>query len=259
MVSSRICFWVFGVSRLDKINFILFVTNSFTHLFHLLNTYNAVIFKSNESGNLYMKQKIISLISGGIDSPVASYMMSKEYNIIYVYFDNYPFLSKRNITKVKKLVKKLNGKKLYIVPHGQNLKKFKKSASRYTCILCKRMMYRIANKIAKKEKAKYIITGESLAQVASQTLSNMRTLDSASKLPVLRPLIGFDKQEAIEIAKKISTYEISIQKLGSCEAVPQYPVTRSKIKEVGEIEKEINIEKLTDNAFKKIKTIVLNR
>lgn len=198
------------------------------------------------------------LISGGIDSPVAASLMSKNYKLVYVYFDNYPFDSRKKLIKVKKLVQKIGGGKLYIVPEGCNLKEFRKANERFTCVLCKRMMYRIANKIAKKEKAKFIITGESLAQVASQTLSNMKTLNSASDLPVLRPLVGFDKEEIIKIAKEISTYEISIEKLGSCTAVPEYPATKSRIEDIEDIEKKIGVNKLANKTAKKAKTIVLN-
>ncbi len=217
-----------------------------------------------------MKQKAIALLSGGIDSPVAIYLMSKKYNITLLHFENYPLAPKIIKKKVKDLTKKLREitkqkMPLYVIHHGEHLKLFVSKKTKLNCILCRRLMLRIANKLAKKLNIKYIITGESLAQVASQTLSNLRTEDLVSDLSVLRPLIGFDKEEIIEIAKEIGTFEISTQRgcdlvknrVMCCFATPKYPATRSRVSEIEELENSLNIEKLAEKALKKLKIINL--
>ncbi|MDI6738018.1 MAG: hypothetical protein QME12_05910 [Nanoarchaeota archaeon] len=119
--------------------------------------------------------------------------------------------------------------KMYIVNHGNNQQEImKKTTSRYRCVLCKRLMFRIAEKIAVNEKADFIITGDNLGQVASQTLQNMAVIESVIKILVLRPVLCNDKVETIKIAKEIGTYDISIQASSCCGALPDNPVTKAK-------------------------------
>ncbi len=178
------------------------------------------------------REKAVCLISSGIDSPVAAYLMMKSYNIIFAHFLNYrDSETSKKVEKIIKALGKISGKrhKLYLIEHYKTQEKIKSNCNtRYQCILCKRAMYRAAEKIAEKENAKHIITGESLAQVASQTLENMYVLDKAIKLVVLRPLIAFSKNETINIAKKIGTYDISIEKEKPCPYLPKNPATKSK-------------------------------
>jgi thiamine biosynthesis protein ThiI len=195
--------------------------------------------------------KGIVLFSSGIDSPVAAYLMAKQgMEIIAVSMDNRPFTEERQREKMRKLVaqveKASNAEiKHYFVPHGPNLQKFADCCdSHYRCVLCKRMMLRIADKIAEMENADFIITGDSLGQVASQTIKNLRAESAVPHREILRPLIGFDKEEIIEIARKIGTFEISSIQDGGCKAVPEMPKTHAKI---GEIEKEE--EKVDISAF----------
>lgn len=197
-------------------------------------------------------KKAVSLLSSGIDSPVASYLMlEKDLDLIFIHFDN-GSLSKNTIPKVKKMLsffsKKFNRKlKLYIVPHEKNQLEIKnKCNNRYQCILCKRFMMKIATKIAEKENVSFIVTGENLAQVASQTLDNMAVIDSSTKLIILRPLLCMDKQESIDLAKKIGTYDLSIEKHIPCSIVPKSPLTKSNIKKVEEEEKKLDMNKLID-------------
>ena len=103
---------------------------------------------------------------------------------------------------------------------------------KYTCVLCKRQMYRVAEEVAREEGAKGIVTGESLGQVASQTTDNLFVIDQACSIPVYRPLIGMDKVEIEEIARKIGTYEASILPVKSCQAVPKKPITKAKLEDV---------------------------
>lgn len=200
-------------------------------------------------------KKAVSLLSSGIDSPVASYlMMEKGLDLIFIHFDN-GSLSKNTIPKVKKILalfsKKFNRKlKLYIVPHEKNQLEIKnKCNNRYQCILCKRFMMKIATAIAAKEKASLIVTGENLSQVASQTLDNMAVIDSSTNLIILRPLLCMDKQESIDLAKKIGTYDLSIEKHIPCLIVPKDPMTKSNIKKVEFEESKLDINNLIDDAI----------
>ncbi len=202
-----------------------------------------------------MNKKAVSLISSGIDSPVAAYLMMKQgVDVVFVHMDPAPFSDGRNIEIVKQLLTHLSKifdkkLKLYIAPHGENFTQIQKHCeNRLTCILCKRMMIRVANKIAEKEGADYILTGENLGQVASQTLENMQVIDNSSERIVLRPLLTNDKTETIKIAREIGTYDISIQKCTCCKAVPQRPATKSTIIKLQREEERIDIKKLVEDS-----------
>jgi len=212
--------------------------------------------------------KLVCLLSGGIDSPVACWLVMKRgAPITPIYFDNYPFTDETTLKRAVKVAEKLAEwaigypMKLYIVPHGPNLIEIReKCPERLTCILCKRMMYRMAEEIARKEKAEGIVTGESIGEQASQTLWNLKVLDEAAKqYPVYRPLIGFDKVETERIAKKIGTYEISIQKAKGCEAVPKRPATRASLKNVIKAEKALDIESMVRSSIKNAKILDVSR
>jgi len=201
--------------------------------------------------------KLISLISGGIDSPVATYlMMRKNADIVGIYFDNRPFCDEKSLEKATKLVEKLEKRfnrkiKMYIVPHGSNLSAFADNCrENLECVLCKRMMLRIGEKIAKTENADGLVTGESLGQVASQTLENIYVTNNAVKIPVLRPLIGFDKIEIEKIAKETGLYEISIIPCLPCSAVPKKPSTMAKLKNVLNEEERIDISALVEDSVR---------
>ena len=200
--------------------------------------------------------KALSLLSSGIDSPVASYLISKKFEVIAIHFDNQPFSSKKIIKQVKKLCKKLKIKKLFIINHGKNqIELMKNCNNRYRCILCRRLMFKISEKLAKKYNYKYIVTGENLAQVCSQTLENLTTADKAIKITILRPLLCYDKQDIINMAKKIGTYDISIETGGCCNVVPKNPATISNLKVIENEEKKINTNQLINNVIKTVKII----
>lgn len=206
--------------------------------------------------------KFVSLVSSGIDSPVATFLLSQKADeIILIHGDIKPFTDEREIKKFTSIAKHLKKIipckiKAYITPHGNSLSNFKQNCNnRFTCVFCKRMLLRYAEKIAKKEKADAIIMGDNLGQVASQTLQNLKVVDQAASTPVLRPLIGFDKNDIIKIAKEIGTYDLSIQKSGDCKAVPYKPVTQSRLDVLLEQEKKINIDKLVEDAIKKSKLL----
>lgn len=198
----------------------------------------------------------ILLISGGIDSPVAGYLMGKQgLDLVLVHFDNRPFTSDNEVEKAISLMKQLDnalGKESLrlLVPHGKAQAEFAKCCRRnMECVLCRRMMLRVAEKLAKKHEAGFIVTGESLGQVASQTLANINVEERSTSLPVLRPLIGFDKVEIERIAKSIGTYDISIRPGLCCTIAPKKPSTYSKIADAMDEETKVDIEKLAEDEF----------
>ncbi|MFA5187940.1 MAG: tRNA uracil 4-sulfurtransferase ThiI [Patescibacteria group bacterium] len=210
-----------------------------------------------------VSDKLLCLISGGIDSPVAANLMQKRgAPIVYIHFDSYPSTPKENQEKVKDLVKVLNDyqfeSKLYIVPFLEIQKEIlQKAPEDYRVIFYRRMMLRIAKKIAFKENVLALVTGESLGQVASQTVENIRAISEAIDLPILRPLIGFNKEEIIEIAAKIGTYELSIQPFGDCCSlyVPKHPVTRADLNLILDTEKDWGFGKLLEEVVSKAEII----
>jgi tRNA uracil 4-sulfurtransferase len=199
--------------------------------------------------------KVLALVSGGIDSPVAAFLMMKRgCSVTILNFNNYPYTSKSS-DKILKIHQKLKeysaGSKLnlYQVNYGEYLQKCKEHApKRMTCVLCKSGMYQIAEKIAKKEKALAIIDGSSLGQVASQTLPNILATRHSTSMPILSPLIGFDKVEIVNIGKKIGTFDISIIPEKGCSAAPTHPETNAELPLVLKALKTINAE----NEFEKI-------
>ena len=208
--------------------------------------------------------KIISLLSSAIDSPVATFLISKKADeLIFVNGDIAPFSNSNENDKFLELAKYLSKKircpvKLVILNHGNNLLEYKKKCNdKFTCIFCKRMLLRYAEKIADIYDADAIVTGDNLGQVASQTLKNMGTIENAVEIPIFRPLIGFDKEEIIKIAKEIETYELSIKSSSGCNAVPNKPSTMAKIDKILMEETKINIEKLVSNSVKNLKVISL--
>ena len=201
--------------------------------------------------------KALVLLSGGIDSPVASYFALKRgVQVDYIHFHSLPFTSQASNDKVFELVKKLkkfqNKSKIFLIPLASIQKEVVlKCPEKLRIVLYRRMMLRIAEKVAQRNKYLAIYTGESVSQVASQTLENIFAIGEAVKIPILRPLIGFDKADIIEKALQIGTYEISILPHEDCctRFMPKHPETRGKINEVYEAEKLLDIEKLTKEAI----------
>ena len=200
--------------------------------------------------------KFVSLISSGIDSPVATYLLSKKIDeIILVHGDIKPFTDQREMQNFTRLASHLKriiscNMKIYVTSHGESLSTFKQNCNnKYTCVFCKRTLLRYAEKIAEKEGADAIIMGDSLGQVASQTLKNIRVVDDAIKIPILRPLIGYDKDDVVRIAREIGTYDFSILATDGCSAVPKKPSTMAKLEKIMEEESKIDVSKLVKKAL----------
>ena len=197
--------------------------------------------------------KLIGLLSGGIDSAVALYLLKRQgAEITPVYFDLGQFSGEDTKKRTLQIAKKLGFKELIVIPHGEALAEFKEKADpRYTCVFCKRTMLRVASMLAKELGAEALITGEALGQVASQTPENLRAESPASSVPVLRPLIGLNKGEIIEIAREIGTFEASTRRVACCQAVPSKPATRSSREQIEAAEAKIGIETLASAALSK--------
>ena len=199
--------------------------------------------------------KVLCLLSGGIDSPVAAYLMSKVgAEVVLLHMDLSPYADERLLEKVKKQTEALRlatGKDipLYAAPHGMSQQVIvDKANGLYRCILCKHVMQLTAKNLCQKLGASAIVMGDSLGQVASQTLMNIRSEVTGVGIPIIRPLIGYDKLEIIEIAKKIGTYEISNMEARECTIVPKKVVTESDVKKSQELYEAIDSLALAEKA-----------
>lgn len=207
--------------------------------------------------------RAISLLSGGIDSPVATYMIAKRgVSIIPVHFFSYPYTSVEARDKVLTLAKKLTpycgNLTVEIVPFTKIQQEMKRLCpEEYYTIIMRRFMMRISEKIARYNGAAALVTGESLGQVASQTMQAMTATEHCITLPVLRPLVGMDKEEIVTIARKIDTFETSILPHEDCCTVftPRRPKTKPKLELVTAAESDLDIDALVDEAMTGIEQV----
>lgn len=215
-------------------------------------------FKSRGGLPIGTNGKGLLLLSGGIDSPVAGYMMAKRgLEIDCLHFHSYPFTSQRAEEKVLKLAEELS---LYTGPlklYSINLLNIQKHINEncpedQMTILSRRFMMRIGERLANENKYDCLITGENLGQVASQTIESIKVIEQSVNTTILRPLIGFDKTDIIKMAIDIETYETSILPYEDCCTVflPKHPLTRPKLEEILISEENLDIEFLIDEAFK---------
>ena len=197
------------------------------------------------------------LLSGGIDSPVAGWMIAKRgVQISAVHFHSYPYTSDRALEKVLDLARILSesccGIRVHVVPFTKiQMEIHEKCPDDYTTLIMRRFMMRIAERVAQKEHASALITGESIGQVASQTMTALGTTDSVVEMPVFRPVIGFDKVEIIDIAQKIGTFETSSLPYEDCCTVftPKHPATNPKMDKILEGESKLDMEALIEEAI----------
>ncbi len=196
-------------------------------------------------------KKAVLLMSGGIDSPVAGdYCIKKGMKLISLHFSGKPFVNDTPEKKSEELSKQIGCEKYLIVPFGPIQQEIVKQCThRYYYVLTRRMMFRIAEKIAEKENVKFLVTGDNLGQVGSQTLDNMTTIMKAIKMQVIRPILCNDKQETIDLAKKIGTYSASCGPEMCSVLGPANPATTSKVERIEYEEKRLDIEKLIKEAI----------
>ena len=199
---------------------------------------------------------VSAMLSGGIDSPVAAWhMMKRGCRVHFVHFHSYPLVDRSSIEKAEELVQLLTrhqyGSQLSLVPMGEAQKRIiLETPPAYRVILYRRFMMRVTEALARSRGAKAIITGESCGQVSSQTLDNMAAIDAVANMPVLRPLIGTNKEEIITKAREMGTYPISILPDQDCCSlfVPRHPETRAKLETVERLESALPMDELVQQA-----------
>ncbi len=207
--------------------------------------------------------KGLLLLSGGIDSPVAGYMLAKRgVTIEALHFESFPYTSERAREKVFDLAKKLSEYTCRIKVHVISLTKIQEALrdncdEEYFTLLLRRYMMRLAQRTAQKRGCGALITGESLGQVASQTMQALGVTDNAVDMPVFRPCIGMDKDEIVEISRKIDTFETSIQPYEDCCTVftPRHPKTKPDLEKVLVQENKLDFKALEDEAFETLTTV----
>lgn len=209
--------------------------------------------------------KALMMMSGGIDSPVASYLLMKRgVAIECVHFAAPPYTNAAVIDKIKDLCKELNRYqakiKVHVVPFTKLQEDiYKYSNESYAITIMRRMMYRISERLAKKYKCLALANGESIGQVASQTLVSMDVINAVTNMPVIRPLAIFDKTDIIKISKKINTYDISIRPYEDCCTIfaPKNPKTMPKLEEVEAFEEKWDYESEINDCISNVETIVV--
>lgn len=195
--------------------------------------------------------RFVALLSGGIDSPVAAYMMANVgADIILLHMDNGEYGDPVEIKKVRALARRLSelsgrDTPLYIANHSNSQHEIKaKCDSGYQCVMCKRVMHNVAKAFAVEHDCEGIVMGDSLGQVASQTLRNIKAEQSDIGFPIVRPLIGMDKEDIIDIAKRIGTFEISTMRTTGCKVVPLKPITEATTEKVLSNQRRMDFDRL---------------
>ena len=200
--------------------------------------------------------RVACLMSGGIDSPVAAYRMIKRgCRVRLIHFHSYPILSHTSLDKVAELADLLTRHqletRLYTVAFGEIQRQVVLAVPPpLRVVVYRRLMLRIAERIARASKAVALVTGEAVGQVASQTLDNMAVIDSVSVMPVFRPLVGMDKEEIVREARQLGTYEVSIVPDEDCCTLftPKHPATRARVRQVEEVESTLAVDALVEEA-----------
>ena len=209
--------------------------------------------------------KVLVMLSGGIDSPVAAWQMIKRgAKAVFIHFYSYPYTDKASLEKVIELAEILAVSNyrstVYLVPFAE-LQQIIVAATPtpFRVLLYRRMMTRIAQRVAAMENAEALVTGESLAQVASQTLTNLRSIEAIADIPILRPLIGEDKAEIIEKAQRIGTFDVSTRPHQDCCSlfVPKHPATRASLTDLADAESGLDIEALVEEALNNLEKRVV--
>jgi len=198
-----------------------------------------------------MADKALLLLSGGIDSPVAGHLMTQRgLEVLAVHFSLEPITDDAAAVKSRRLAEKLGLSKLIVVTVGRPFAEIADTCDRKLYfVLSKRLMVRIAEALAEREGCRFLLTGESLGQVSSQTLTSLRAIDAAARRVVLRPLIGFDKDETVRVAKSIGTYAIS-EGPEICDLLgPAHPATHASLERVAAEEAKLDLDGLVREAL----------
>src|SRR5690606_23438672 len=216
-----------------------------------------------------MGGKALLMLSGGIDSPVAAYLMMKQgVEIELFHFESTPLTPLESVQKVIDIAKKLapymtrNKIKLHLVPFTKIHEEILKYVSDpYIITIMRRMMYRLAERYAKANDIAAIVNGESVGQVASQTLDSINVVENVTNIPILRPVITYDKKDIILLSKMLGTYDVSIRPFNDCCSiyVPRRPVTHPKVEYALEEEAKLNVEDLMVEALQNISTVMINK
>ncbi|MFH1784811.1 MAG: tRNA uracil 4-sulfurtransferase ThiI [Candidatus Micrarchaeota archaeon] len=207
--------------------------------------------------------KVLSLLSGGIDSPVSSLLMMKRGCFVdFLHIHNYPTNKDAINSKLFTLTKKINEfspikQRLFLAPYTEFYKSTLKIDSKLELVIFRRFLLHLANTLAKKHKYKGVVTGDSLGQVASQTMDNIFATDEAAKIPVFRPLISFNKQEIVDLAMKVGSFDISIKPYKDCCSLvaQKNPSTKVWLPAAKKIEEEINMEKIVEKTLEQIEIV----
>ncbi|MDY6770380.1 MAG: hypothetical protein SV186_00310 [Candidatus Nanohaloarchaea archaeon] len=212
--------------------------------------------------------KLLALNSGGLDSPVATHrMLAKGFDMEAVVFDNRPFTDEEDIETAVATVEELAESHdasipLHTVPHGFVQEAYLQEADDeevdYACLFSRRMMFRVASELASRRDAGGLVTGENLAQVASQTLDNMVVIDDAATVPVFRPVLGLDNYELSQEARRIGTFDLSRQGGIVCSATPDHPETHGTLERMREIEERFDLGDLVDRSLERAETQLVN-
>ena len=209
----------------------------------------------------------LMMLSGGIDSPVAAYLMLKRgIRISCIHFASPPYTQEGVIYKLKELLGALNRYQskidLYVIPFTKLQEKiYEQVRPSYTITIMRRMMYRLSERLANRLHIKMLVNGESIGQVASQTLDSMHTINAVTTMPVIRPLATVDKEDIIKLARKIKTYDISIQPYEDCCTIftPVNPETRPRIVIAEEDEAKFDFEALIDEALDNLEHLIISQ
>lgn len=193
-----------------------------------------------------MTEKVLSLVSGGIDSPVASILASKEFKVIPLHFTLYPMTSKKSsleiLQSLKELKEKMSSKKAIVFPWAGILSEIvERVKDRYSCVVCRRCMFHATSEICRIENAMGIVTGESLGQKASQTIENISSTSIGIPFPIIRPVIGMDKDEIVKLSRKWDLQKTANS--DSCPAIPPNPLTKAQVPKVKREVEKIHIHK----------------
>jgi len=208
--------------------------------------------------------KVVVLLSGGIDSPVAAWKMIKRgCTAIFVHFHSFPYTNKESQEKAKQITKLLADyqlrSKIYLVPFAEVQRHIMVDTPLETrVILYRRYMLRLAERIAQMERARVLVTGDSVGQVASQTIENIDVISRAVRMPILRPVIGDDKLEIVAVARRIGTYDISIQPDQDCCSlfVPRHPATKAEIRAIEAAETRLRVDEVMNIALESSEIVV---